>query len=189
MYARGRRQLTPQRLEQLTDKPFRCPVGETDPPARTADPRHLGCGSRLVGREHHAERGDDRVEACVLEGQRFSIGHLERDVQPLRARPLGAAFEQRRHVVGRGHLATAARGRERGVAVPGCHVEHVFIPAKVARLGQRFADDLQGGADHRVVSAGPRRLLAAFESSEIDWCIHGFIAPCSFDVSTPRPDS
>src|SRR5258706_134870 len=54
----------------------------------------------------------------------------------------------------------------------GRHVEYVLIPAQLARFGQQLADELQGGADHRVVSAGPRHLLAAFESGKIDGCVH-----------------
>jgi serine/threonine-protein kinase len=38
---------------------------------------------------------------------------------------------------------------------------------------QRLADDLQRGADHCVVTAGPRDLLAALQSGEVDGCVHG----------------
>ena len=94
-------------------------------------------------------------------------------VEPLGARALGAALEQRRHVVGRRHLAAAARRGERRVAVAGGDVEHALVAAQVAGFGERLADDLQRGADDGVVAAGPGQLLAGLEGGEIDGCIHG----------------
>ena len=73
-------------------------------------------------------------------------------VQPLGRGALAAAIEQRRHVVGRGHVAPAARGRERHVAVAGRDVEHLAAGAKIERLAQLLADDLQGRADDGVVA-------------------------------------
>ena len=171
--ARGRRQVTAEDLEQLADEAARGPVGHADAPAGAAHPRHLGGGARVVGGEHHAEGGEDGVEARVAEGQRLDVGRLELDFQALGARALGAALEQGLDVVGRDDLAAAARRGEGGVAVAGRHVEHALVPAQVAGFGELLADDLQGGADDGVVAARPGGLLAGLEGVEVGGCVHG----------------
>ena len=128
----------------------------------------LGGGAVLVGREHHAEGRDDDVEARVRERQRFGVGLAECRCSSRSA--LGAfarAVEQRRHIVGGDHLAPAARGGERGVAVAGGDVEHLLSRADVERLAQLLADDLQGGADDGIVAGRPGALLAGLERREI----------------------
>jgi hypothetical protein len=79
-----------------------------------------------------------------------------------------AGFEQRADVVGGGHLAPAARGRKRGVAVAGSDVEHAAARAQVERFAQVLADDLQRGADDGVVAGGPGGLLARLDRREVD---------------------
>ena len=83
---------------------------------------------------------------------------------------LAGALEQRRHVVGGDHVAPAARGGERDVAVAGGDVEHLLSGAEVERFAQLLADDLQGGADDGIVAGGPGALLAGLDGLEIDWC-------------------
>ena len=97
----------------------------------------------------------------IGERQRLGVGLREVDrsaARPRRAR--AAALEQRRHVVGRGHLAPAARGGERRVAVAGGDVEHLAAGAQIERLAELLADDLQGRADDGVVAGRPGALLA-----------------------------
>ena len=91
-------------------------------------------------------------------------------VRPSAAARGAAALEQRRHVVGRGHLAPAARGGERGVAVAGGDVEHRLAGAQIERLAQLLADDLQGRADDGVVAGRPGGLLAGLDGGEIGRC-------------------
>ena len=98
------------------------------------------------------------------------------DVQPLGARPLGAALEQAAHVVGGGDDAAAARGGERGIAIAGSHVEHALVGLQIAGLGERLADDLQRGADDGVVAGAPGGLLAGLEGGEVDGCVHGSVS-------------
>ena len=87
--------------------------------------------------------------------------------EPLGRGALAPAFEQRRHVVGRGHLAPAARRGERHVAVAGRDVEHLAAGAQIERLAQLLADDLQRGADDGVVAGRPGALLARLDGGEI----------------------
>ena len=82
-------------------------------------------------------------------------------------RALAALVEQGGHVVRGGDLREAARGRQRGVAVAGSDVEHALARAHVHGLGERFADDLQRGADDGEIAAGPRGLLALLDGREV----------------------
>ena len=61
----------------------------------------------------------------------------------------------------------AARGGERRVAVAGGDVEHALAGAHVDGFGERFADDLQRGADDGEVAAGPGGLLALLDGGEV----------------------
>src|SRR3569623_39624 len=79
-----------------------------------------------------------------------------------------AAFELARHVVGRGHLAPAARGGERGIAIAGGDVEHLLPGPEVERLAQLLADDLQRGADNGVVAGRPGAMLLCLQRGKID---------------------
>ena len=121
------------------------------------------------------------VEGVVLKRQRLRVGLAELDVEPLGVGALAGAVEQRRHVVGRGHVAPAARGRERDVAVAGGDVEHLLAGADVERLAELLADDLQGGADDGVVAGGPGRLLTGLHRDEIDG--GGWVYACSWQIS------
>ena len=155
-----RRHVLAERLEHLADEALRRPIGQPDLAARLADAQQLGRGLVLVGREHHAEGRDDHIKACVGERQRLGIGLAEFDGQPLGGGALAAALEQRRHVVGRGHVAPAARRRQRHVAVAGRDIEHLAAGTKVERLAELLADDLQRRSDHRIVARRPGALLA-----------------------------
>ena len=136
-------------------------------PPRLADAEQLGCGLVLVGREHHAEGRDDHIEAGVRERERLGVRLAEIDGQTLGCGTLASALEQRRHIIGRGHFAPAARSGKRHIPVPRRDVEHLAAGAKVERLAQLLADDLQGRADHRVVAGGPGALLALLDGGEI----------------------
>ena len=104
---------------------------------------------------------------AIGERQRLGVGLLEFDRQPSASARARAALEQRRHVVGRGDVAPAARGGERGVAVAGGDVEHGLAGTQVERLAKRLADDLQRGADDGVVAGRPGGLLAGLQRGEI----------------------
>jgi hypothetical protein len=52
---------------------------------------------------------------------------------------------------------------ERGVARAGGNVEKAFCVAQVERLDEQLRDDQDPGADHVVVAARLRRLLALFD--------------------------
>jgi len=162
-----RRQVPAERLEHLADEALRRPVGQSDLAACLADAHQFGGGSILIRREHHAEGGNDHVEARVRKWKRLGIGLAEVDGERLGRGALTAALEQGRHIVGRGDVAPAARGRKRDIAVAGRHVEHRAAGAEVERLAEVFADNLQGGADHRIVAGGPCALLARLDGAEI----------------------
>ncbi|MNN89091.1 hypothetical protein D3C81_2068590 [compost metagenome] len=87
-------------------------------------------------------------------------------------RALFAALEQFGHIVGGGDTAAAPGSGQGGVAVAGSNVQHLLVPAQVAGLGQAFANQLQGGADYRVVTAGPRGLLTGFKGTGVQRGAH-----------------
>jgi hypothetical protein len=91
----------------------------------------------------------------------------ERDLQPVGCGAQAPLLEQRRDVVGRGHLGESPRRGERGVAVAGRHVEHAFAGEQVDRLAERLPDDLQPDADLAEVARGPGRLLARLDRLEV----------------------
>ena len=130
-------------------------------PPRLADAQQLGRRLVLVGREHHAE-GRDAPTSKLASGNGSASASASRNSTFSRfgRGALAAAFEQRRHVIGRGHVAPAARRRERRVAVAGRDIEHLAAGAQVERFAQLLADDLQRGADDGIVARGPGALLA-----------------------------
>ncbi|MNY41791.1 hypothetical protein D3C86_1766300 [compost metagenome] len=71
-------------------------------------------------------------------------------------------------------MASTARGSECRIAVTGGHIEHAFVAEQVAGFGELFADNLQLGADHGIVAAGPRGHLTVFQGSKINGCTHEF---------------
>ena len=89
-------------------------------------------------------------------------------LEPLGGGALAGALEQRRHVVGGDHVAPAAGGGERDVAVAGGDVEHLLPGAEVEGFAQLLADDLQGGADDGVVAGRPGALLAGLDRLKVD---------------------
>ena len=108
-----------------------------------------------------------RVETVVAERQVLGVGLPEFDRHAFGLGARAAALEQRRHVVGRGDVAPAARGGERGHAVAGGDVEHLRAGAEVERLAEFLADDLQRGADDGVVARRPGRLLPRLERGKV----------------------
>ena len=121
----------------------------------------------MLGREHHPEGRQRDIERAVMEGQGFGVGHFEADAQAFGPGPVGAARQQFPHVVGGGDVGEATRRRQGGIAVAGGDVEHEFAGADIGGLGQGFADDLQGRADHGEVAAGPGGLLAFLDGDEV----------------------
>ena len=118
-----------------------------------------------------------RVIGPVGEGQVLGVGETEVDFQTLGPGALGAPLQKGGNIVGRGHAGAAAGGGQGGVAVAGGHVEHLLVPADVAGFGQLFADQLQGGADHGVVAAGPGGLLAGLQGVQVDGDgVHGQVS-------------
>ena len=157
-------------LEHLADEAVRCPVRQADASAGPAHPQELGGGTILVRREHHAERRQHDVERGAGERQRLGVGlaHVER--KPSAAARTRARSSSPAHVVGRGDGCAAAGRGQCGVAVAGGDVEHPLAGADVDGLAQRLAGDLQRGADDRVVTGRPRRLLLRLDRVEVDDC-------------------
>ena len=76
-HAGRRRHVFSYGLEHLSDKAVRRPVCETYLAAGIADAQEFGSGLVLIGREHHAEGRDDRVESAIAERQRLGVGLVE----------------------------------------------------------------------------------------------------------------
>ena len=129
--------------------------------------QHLARRALVIRREHHAEGGQHDVEAAVVERQCLGIGHLKLHGQIFRTRALAPFVQQRRHIVGRGHVGEATCRRKRRVAVAGGDIEHTLAGAHIGGFGERFADDLQRGTDDGEVAAGPGGLLALLDRGEI----------------------
>jgi hypothetical protein len=119
------------------------------------------------------ERHD--IEAPI-QGKRLGIGFLERDGQALGVSTFAPTLKQRAHVVRRYDVGETAGGGERRIAVAGGDVEDTLVAAKIDGLAQHLADNLQRGADHRVVAAAPGGLLSALDRGEINRrrgdCLH-----------------
>ncbi len=143
------------------------PVREADLAAAPAHAGEFDRGPLLIGREHHPEGRDDDVEAAVVERQGLGVGLLEGNGKPLGLRPFAGPLQQRRHIVGRDDVAPAPRGGQRNVAVPGRDVEHALPGPQVEGFAQLLADDLEGGAHHRVVAGGPGPVLTGLEGGVI----------------------
>src|SRR6185295_4998498 len=121
----------------------------------------------MVGRKHDAERRERHVERAIRVRQRFGIGYLEPHVEAFGASARGAFVQQLGDVVGGGYVSESVRRGQGRIAVAGRDVEHALAGAHVDCFDQRFADDLQGGADHREVAAGPCGLLLRLDDREI----------------------
>ena len=161
LHAGRRRNVFADGLEQLADEALRRPVGQADLAARAADAHQFVRGLLLIRREHDAEGRKHDVEAGIGEGKRFRIGLLERDRQAVGLGALAPALEKRADIVGRHDVGEAAGRGERRIAVAGGDVEDALVAAQIDGLAERFADDLQRGADDGVVAGAPGGLLAA----------------------------
>ena len=102
----------------------------------------------------------DDVEAAVLEGQVLGVGLDELDLEALGGRPLAAALEQGRDVVGADRVAPGApRRRDRAVAAAAGDVEHALVGDDVERLGEVLGALIDDAGDHREVALRPDLLL------------------------------
>src|SRR3954452_1949669 len=81
-----------QRLEQLADEALWRPVREGDLSARFAHTHHLGGRLVLIGREHHAKRRHDKVEARIRKRQRLGIRLAELHAEALSRGALAPAL-------------------------------------------------------------------------------------------------
>ena len=81
---------------------------------------------------------------------------------------LAAALEECGDVVGRHDLGEAPGGGQGRIAVAGGDVEDALVAAKVDRLAQALAHDLQRGAHDGIVAGAPGDLLAALDGGEVD---------------------
>ena len=115
----------------------------------------------VVGGEHRAEDGRDRVEGRVGERQRLGVSLEELDVEPFRGRALAAALEQRRHVVDADHVGAEARGGDRGVAAAGGDVEHAPAGVQVGGVDELLGDEHDLRRDDGEVAARPAPAAAA----------------------------
>ena len=158
----------PDDLEHLADEAGRGPVGEADAATGPAHPEHLGRGPLGVGHEHDPERGQHGVEGVVVEGQGLGVGDLGRDGQAL---GLGRDGPSRRGAPRRSRWPSPQPPRRAAAseALPlPAATSSTCDPAAMSTASQSvLADDLQGGADHGVVAAGPGGLLAALDGVEV----------------------
>ena len=157
----------------MADKALRRPVGEADLAAPADHTQHLGRGLFVVRREHHAKSREHGIEAAIGIGQGLDIGDGELDRQMLGLGAGAALVEQFADIVGRGHIGEAAGCREGRIAIACRNVEHFRTGLQVDALAELLADDLQRGADHRIVARRPRRLLARLECGIVDRSVDG----------------
>src|SRR5215470_1298039 len=113
-------------FEQLTNETIRRPIGQSNLASTLADACQFGSSTVLVGGKHHAEHGNDNVEAPIRERQRFCVSLPELHVEAVSSGALAGTLKQRGHVVGGNHITPATRSRERRVAVAGSHIEHLL---------------------------------------------------------------
>ena len=104
------RDVATEGLEESTDEAIRGPIGQSNPAARSAHsraPRLPTCDRGRTSRRMSTARSrTPRSRRATLLHRRQEFG-----VQAVRPCPLRAPVEQRRHVVGRGHLHPAGRQR------------------------------------------------------------------------------
>src|SRR5262245_4953997 len=153
--------------EALPRKAIGRPIGEPDPPTRAADTQQLAGRLRLIGRKHHAKRGQDHIERPVREGQVFGIALAERHGEALGGRPFSRALQKGWDIVDAGDVAPVTGGRERGVATAGGHVEHPLAGAEINGVTEQFTHQQHIVADHGVVTGRPCLLLARFDRGKI----------------------
>jgi hypothetical protein len=75
-------------------------------------PQKLERGLFLIGREHHAEGGEDDVERGGGERKLFCVRFAKRDREIFRERAAVRGLEEIGDVVGGGDFAVASRGGE-----------------------------------------------------------------------------
>jgi hypothetical protein len=121
----------------------------------------------VVGREHRAEDGDDRVEGVVGEGQRLGVALHELDREAFGLGAPAARLEQVRDVVDADRDAAVARRRDRGVAAAGGDVEHAPAGMEVGRVAEVLGHEHDSGGDDGEVAARPRLLLALLDGGEV----------------------
>jgi hypothetical protein len=104
--------------------------------------------------------------------QRLGVGHPEFDRQAFGQRACTATVQQICYIVGGNHVAPAARRGETHHSVAGGNVEHLPAGAKVERLAQLFADDLQSRAHNGVVARRPGGVLPSLYGGQVG-CRYG----------------
>ncbi len=127
---------------------------QADRAAGAADADELVGGRLVEGREHHPDRGDDDVEAVVLEGKVVGVG-----LGPLQLDSLGlgagaAGVEELGGEVAGDDVGAGLRRRDRGVAGAGGDVEDAHARADPGGLDQARPEGQEEGLDHRGVIAG-----------------------------------
>ena len=110
-----RRQVFAECLEDLADEAFGRPVREPDVSPALQDSQQLGGCLVLIRRKHHAESGNNSIEAIVVERQVLSVSLYEVDRQALRCGARTPRFQRRGHIVSRGDIAPAT---SRSVTMP-----------------------------------------------------------------------
>jgi len=133
----------------------------------SADACEFARGLFLIGREHHAESGEDDVEGIVRERKILGVRFAKRDQEIFCVRAAASGLEELGDVVGGRDFTPAARGSERGVAVAGSDVEDTRAGADVERFAEIFADRLESRTDDGVVAGGPGVLLARFDGAVV----------------------
>ena len=134
-------------------------------------------GALVIGCEHRSVDARHRVEGSVGERQVLGVCLDELDFEALGPGTLAAAVEELGNVVGAGCPAAEARGRDRGVAAAGGHVEDAPAGPQVGGVDEALGhgDDRRG--DLGEVAARPGRLLAGLDGGQIRGCVHLLYLP------------
>ena len=134
--------------------------------ARPADAHKLAGGLLLVGRGHHAEAGEDRVERRVGIRQPLGVAGGELDGQALGDRAHAPALEQRVDVVDAGHLQPQRAAASAALPVP-VATSSTASPARRSALSTMpLGDRRDPRRDGAVVTARPGPALAVLESGK-----------------------
>ena len=162
-----RRHVGADGAEHLADEAVRCPGRQPEGAAGPGGSHHLVRGLLVVGREHGSVDRHGCVEGRVLHREVLGVALDELDVDALGGHPDPAVGDELRHVVDAQRRSAGPGGGDGGVAVAAGDVEHPPAGPHVDRVDEHLADDLDLGADHREVAAGPGLLLARLDEGEI----------------------
>jgi hypothetical protein len=108
-----------------------------------------------IAREDHAERGDERIGARVLQRQRLGHAEDERRGDVVCPRLPPRELEQALGGVDAGRGRAAPRGRERGAAGAAADVDHVLPRLRIGGVHDGLRGSSQLRRDALVVAGAP----------------------------------